>query len=85
MRIVRLRTEDEITTAILGEPGRIYTPYVIIELPIIRKRRMPNGDVALYATDIDYPMKKACRRYLSFGHNHSITKSARTFIRGALA
>lgn len=85
MRIVKLRTSEGITTAILGKPGRIYTPFVMIELPIIRKRQMPNGNVALYATDIEYPLKKACRRYLSFGRKHSITGSARKFIQGALA
>lgn len=85
MRIVRLKTEEGTCTAIMGEPMRIYTAYVLVELPRIRLRRMPNGDVAKYTTDITYPLKKACRRYLSFGKQHDITKSARTFLRGALA
>ena len=85
MRVVRLKTDEGTTTAIMGDPGRIYTPFAMIELPIIRKRRLPNGDAAKFAADLDYPIKKACRRYLSFGRKHSITKSARTFIRGALA
>ena len=85
MRVVRLRTEIGTFTAIMGEPGRIYTPFAIIELPVIRKRKIPNGDVKLYVTDINYPIKKACNRFLKFGKKHSITKGARTFIKEAWA
>lgn len=83
-RTAGIKFTEQFTTAILGEPGRIYTPYVIVEFPV-RLRRIPNGDVERYTRDIDYPLKKACRSFLGVGRRHGITKGARNFIKGAQA
>ena len=84
MKVVWIHTEEGSQTAILGEPSRLYTPYVIVEFPI-RLRRMPNGNVAKYTKDMEYPLKKACNRYLRIGRKHGISKGARKFIRSAWA
>jgi hypothetical protein len=84
MKVVWIHTEEGGRTAIVGEPARIYTPYVMVEFPI-RLRRMPNADVAKYCTDMDYPIKRACNRYLKIGRKQGISRGARKFIKGAWA
>ena len=84
MKVVWIHTEEGSQTAIMGEPSRLYTKYVMVEFPI-RLRRMPNGNVAKYTKDMDYPLKKACRGYLRIGRQHGISKGARKFIQSATA
>jgi len=79
-----VRFSKQFCTAILGKPGRVYTPYVIIEFPI-RLRRIANGDVTRYTKDMDYPLKKACSRFMGVGRRHGMTKGARKLIKAAQA
>jgi hypothetical protein len=92
MRAVNLRDNDGGFCAILGNPGRIYTPYVRMESntagPFIRKRSMPNGDIALHSTPLmkgidPYPIKRACNHMLRVGRTLGITKGARKLLQAA--
>jgi len=84
MRVVRIHANDEsFHTAVMGEPSRIFTPYVMVEFPV-RLRRIANGDVASYVEDMDYPLKKACRHLLRMGREHDISKAAKTFLKEAM-
>ena len=92
MRAVNLRDADGGFTAILGNPGRIFTQYVRIESnssgPFIRKRKMANGDVELFSTPLlkgidPYPIKKACNHMLRVGRNLGITKGAKKLLQDA--
>ena len=89
MQVVRIRNDEGSFSAILGEPSRLYTPYVMIDFPV-RKRRMANGDVKRCTTQLtlgrthkDYPLGRAVRHMLRVGRKHGITKSARLFLREA--
>lgn len=91
MRVVKiqhrtggLRFTEQFCTAILGDPGRVYTPYVIVEFPV-RLRRIANGDIKKYTRDLDYPLKKACSRFMGIGRRHGMTKGARKLIKRAQA
>jgi len=89
MRVVRVHTNEGQFTAVLGDPGRIYTPYVQVEFPV-RKRRIPNGDVGLFTSQVtkgidkkDYPVKRAANHLLRIGRQHGISKGARQFLNEA--
>ena len=91
MRAVTLFTIDGQCAAILGEAGRIYTPYVIVEFPI-RKRQIPNGDVDSYTRPLflgkgndPYPMKRIVRHLRRIGRKHGITKGALALLKEAAA
>lgn len=92
MRAVNLRDNDGGFTAILGKPGRIFTPYVRMESnssgPFIRKRKMPNGDVELYSSPLlmginPYPIKRICNHMLRVGRKSGITKGAKKLLQEA--
>ncbi|KKN76148.1 hypothetical protein LCGC14_0373430 [marine sediment metagenome] len=94
MRAMRIRVNDGVGsfTAVVGKPGRIYTPYVKIDshgtgVAIIR-RHMANGDVEAFASplmkgDKPYPMTKAVNHMLRIGRKRGITKSARALLKEA--
>lgn len=84
MKVVRIRTVEGCKVAIIGEPGRKWTPYSTIEFPV-RLHRIKNSDVGRFTVDIQYPLKKACKSFLRVGRSHGITKGARKFLRGAMA
>lgn len=88
MRVVRIAHVDGYTQqfqiAVLGDPGRIYTPYVTTEFPV-RLRRIANGDVKKYTKDIDYPLKKACTALKRVGSKQGITKGAKQLLSRAWA
>ena len=76
--------------AILGQAGRLYTPYVCLEGKVVSRRRMANGDVARYATDLmkgkrAYPIKRAANHMLRVGRTRGITKGARKLLKEAKA
>ena len=79
-----LRRDTGEVTAILGTPGRIYTPVVWIDSPI-RVHKIPNGEVTRYCRDIPNPppLKRAANRMLKAGKALGITKAAKTFLRAA--
>ena len=56
--------EGQMVTAIIGSPGRIYTPMVYIESPI-RLRKIANGEIDSKACRvIEFKPKKAARTML---------------------
>jgi len=84
MRVARIHSKDGgVQTAIIGDPGRIWTPYVMIDFPV-RLRKIRNTDTR-YVKDMDYPLKKAVRHYLRIGRDKGITNGAKKFLRSALA
>ena len=92
MKAVFMKGDDGGFTAILANPGRIYTQYVRMESnssgPFIRKRKMANGDVELYASPLmkgidPYPIKKACNHMLRVGRKCGITKAAKKLLQEA--
>ena len=85
MRVVHIHLDDGIKTAIMGEPGRVWTQYVMIDYPVCL-RKIANGDVKRYVRDIPgYPLKKALRHYNRIGRHNDITRGAKQFLRNAAA
>ena len=82
MRVMSLHTEHGSKTVVMGEPGRKWTPFVIIEYPV-RLKRIKNADVDRYAREINYPAKKAVREFRRIGRKNGITKGALTLLKGA--
>lgn len=94
MRAVRLRDDHGTFAAVIGSPGRIYTPYVRIDSPnkgpFIKKWRMANGDIDKYSEPLmrggkDYPVKTAANHMLRIGRKSGITKGARQLLNEARA
>lgn len=83
MNIVHLHTEQGVKCVVLGEPGRLYTQYVLIDYPV-RLRRIANGDIARYTRDAGYPLKKGLRSFLRIGRKNGITKGAAKLLRSGL-
>jgi hypothetical protein len=86
-KAVKIHTIDGVFTAVLGEPGRIYTPYVSIDFPV-RKRKMANGDVERFTRPLlkgidDYPIRRICNHMLRVGRQHGITKGAKALLQEA--
>ena len=87
-----MRTDDGGFTAVLGNPGRIYTPYVRMQTnssgPFIKKRKIANGDVDHYCSPLlkgidPYPIRKICNHMLRVGRMHGITKAAKKLLQEA--
>ena len=92
MRAVNMKADNGGFTAILGNPGRIYTPFVRMESnstgPFVKKRRIANGDVELFTSPLmkgidPYPIRKACNHMLRVGRKHGITKGAKKLLQEA--
>ena len=86
-RAVRVHTDEGHFSAVLGEPGRIYTPFVMVEFPV-RKRKIANGDIERHTKPLlkgidDYPVKKIANHLLRIGRQHGITKGARKLLQEA--
>lgn len=89
MRAARFNDTDGFFTAIIGNPGRIYTPIVKIESPTsgphIIRRQIANGDIDMFSSplmngDKPYPLKKAVNHMLRIGREQGITKSAKKML-----
>lgn len=98
MQTVRLHTPDGMTTALLGKPGRVYTPFVRIDSPssgpFIRLYKIANGDVPLFTVPLHighgknwrpYPITRMANHMLRVGRANGITKGARTLLNKAKA
>jgi len=88
MKVARVHTDEGFFTAVLGEPGRKFTPFVMIDFPV-RKRQMLNVDVDKHAPQLmlgkkDYPVKRAARHMLRIGRAQGITKGAKVLLREAV-
>lgn len=86
-RAVRLHTGTGFVCAVLGEPGRKWTPYVSFGFPI-RKRKIANSQIERYSKPLmkgksPYPLKTACNKLLTMGKNGNITKGARQLLNDA--
>lgn len=81
MQVCKYRTDQGVFTALVGEPGRKLIPVVTIDHPI-RVRKVPMTEQK-YMVPLEYPVKKAVRGFLKAGKALGMTKSARTFLKGA--
>jgi len=88
MKAVHLHTEHGVKACLLGDPGRLYTPYVSINFPI-RKHRIANGDVERFTKPLTighgkrqrpYPLIRIANHMLRVGRAHGITKAARLLV-----
>ena len=84
MRVMSLHTEEGFKTVIMGESGRKWTQYVLIDYPV-RVRKIKNADVERYARELKYPLKKACNEFKRFGRTAGITKGAKVMLKRAWA
>jgi len=89
MRVVSLRMEDGTHTVIMGDAGRKYTPFVMLDYPV-KLKKIGNRDAEKFSRDTGYPLKKAVRKFLSFGNKkldgkRNITKGAKRFLKEAVA
>jgi len=87
--IVRMHTSTGFFCAVLGKPGRIYTPYVTLQTFPIRKRKirntaLPKVTAPLMRKDKPYPLKRGVNQMLRVGRNVGITKGAKTLLKGSL-
>jgi len=90
VKAMQIRSDEGVFTAVVGNPGRIYTPFVRVDGagksgPFIVKRQLANGDMELYASplmkaDKPYPLKRAINHMLRIGRANGITKAAKTFL-----
>ncbi len=83
--VVRVKNDEGTFCAVLGTPGRIYTPYVCLAGYPVRKRRMPNGEVRRFTSALllkgkDYPVKRAVNHMLRVGRKYDITKGAKALL-----
>lgn len=85
MKVARLRTEHGAYTVVAGNPGRLYTQFVIVDSFPVRLAKISNAEFARYASDIKYPLKKACRYILRIGRQQGINKGAKALLREGLA
>lgn len=83
MRIVRYHTMGGARVAVVGNPGRIWTKLVWIDSPISCVK-VANGDIELFALDIDYKLKRAARLMLKAGKSLGISKGAKKLLKEAL-
>jgi len=64
MQVVKYRTEDGVFTAIRVKTGPKYTQVITMDSSGIRIRRVPKSEEK-YMTDIDYPPKRAQKKFRS--------------------
>jgi len=92
MRAMILRKDEGVFCAVVGKPGRIFTPYVRIHSPktgpFVKKFKMANGDMELYSKPMlkgidPYPLKRVANHFLRIGRKSGITKGARKFLMDA--
>lgn len=86
----RVHNDEGCFCAVIGKPGRVYTPYVSMANFPVRKYRMANGEVNRFITQLllkgkDYPVTKAVNHMLRVGRKHGITKGARALLLEARA
>ena len=85
--VISYRTTGSSVVAIIGTPGRIYTPMVFIDSPV-RKYMVPNGDVKSFRRELPEKMrptaKRAARGMLKAGKVLGITKGAKAFLRSCI-
>jgi len=88
MQVVRVHNDEGHFSAVLGKPGRIYTPYVCLAGFPVRKRKMANGSVKLHTSPLTYrnkpyPLKKAVNHMLRVGRQCGITGGAKKLLKEA--
>lgn len=73
MQMVRYKTEDGVTNAILVATGRKYSQVIMMDSTGIRIRRVPKTEEK-YMVPTDYPLEEAKRRFrdavLRFNYGH---------------
>ncbi len=89
MRACTIKSDCGSFPAIVGDPGRSFTPFVRIESPtqgpFIKKYRLTNADMEKYSRPLlkgidPYPLKTAVNHMLRIGRANGITKAAKTFL-----
>lgn len=88
MRTVVMHTNEGAYSAVLGKPGRKFTPYVCLSGYPVRKRRILNRDVERYCRQLtlgkrEYPVTRAVNNMLRVGRQYGITKGARMLLKEA--
>ena len=80
--VISYATDDGFVVAIIGPPGRIYTPMVFIDSPV-KRYMVANGDVAKYRRElpVPYKVKRAAQLMLKAGKKLGITRAAKKFLR----
>lgn len=87
--VVRIHNGSGFHVAVLGEPGRVWTPYVTIEGYPLRRRRIRNTKLAKACRPLQlkgkpYPLKRAARHMIRVGKSAGATKGAIKLLREAL-
>ena len=88
--VVRIHNGTGFFVAVMGQPGRVWTPYVTLEGFPVRRRRIRNVKVAKATRPCmkgknPYPLKRAANQMLRVGRQQGITKSARRLLMEAKA
>ncbi len=85
-RVLRFRDEQQAKMVIAGPPGRKFTEYVEIDIPI-RVKRVTNEEFEAYSSEIQgaWKPRKACREFLRLGKPMGITKGAKRFLKAGLS
>lgn len=89
MKACTIKSDCGSFPAIVGNPGRAFTPFVRMDSPskgpFIRKYRLTNDDMETYSKPLlkgidPYPLKKAVNHFLRIGRANGITKEAKQLL-----
>lgn len=88
--VVRIHNGSGFCVAVLGNRGRVWTPYVSIDAYPIRKHKIRTAKLAKYCKPLElrgkpYPLTRAAKQMLRVGRNMGITKGAKALLKEALA
>ncbi|MCH7502574.1 MAG: hypothetical protein IIA10_04390 [Proteobacteria bacterium] len=79
-RAVHYHSDEGVHCAVLGRPGRKFTPMVLIDYPV-RLRKIPNAEAVRYSRDIDgTTVQTVAQKMLAAGERMGINKSARKLL-----
>ena len=81
LQLKNYHTSEGVRVAFVAE-GRTKLTVIHMDAGGIKARRIPKSE-SRYMADLDYPRRKAVRKFLSAGKRFGITKGARQLLRAA--
>jgi hypothetical protein len=83
MQLARYRTDEGCYLVVTGSRGTKWLNIVVLGIPVIA--RQVHLEEEKYMTPIEHPaLKAACKRFLKFGKQNGITKTAKKILKEGL-
>jgi len=76
MDVIRYRTDEGVFTGLQVNEGTKYLQIILMDSRGLRIRKVAKTE-GRYITPLEYPVKRAVRKFKSAGRRFGITKSAR--------